>query len=164
MSRVLQQCDCGCGGEAYHSQMVTIEVEQAIDKSLRTAGTTRRFWVLRQCKKPYEEELACSLLLQRLVTVWTPRQKTLLQKLNFLLTFYNWLTRIVVARQVLRLQHAIFERNYGFEYARTRATNSAILFAAPRFMQGFLARRFTRRLAKATAAAAMRRKRNGEET
>lgn len=155
-------CDCGCGQEGWHNQMTKVEVEQAVDQSLRTTGTIKTFWVLFGCRKDFERELGMKFVLQGLVNAWAPKRKTLLQRLNFPLTFCNWCTRIVVAKKVMQLQHEIHERNYGFEYAKTRATNSAVLFAAPRFLQGFLARRFVGRLKKATEKAALHHRRNGE--
>lgn len=53
-----------------------------------------------------------------------------------------WWRRVGAAIKVMRLQHAIHERVHGFEFARIKATRSAILFGAPRFMQGLLARWF----------------------
>ena len=150
MSKNLVQCECGCGGEGFFNQMTEIVVEEAIDRTMRQTVTSKRFLVLPKCKKPFEEELGMKLILQHLVVAWVPKTKTLSQRLNLPLTFYNWCRRIAVARQVIRLQQAIHERNYGFEYAKVRAINSGVLFGAPRFMQGFLARRFTARLRKAT--------------
>jgi hypothetical protein len=152
-------CDCGCGGMAYHSQMVVVEAEQAIDKSLRRTTTSKRFWVLRDCKEPFEEELAMTILLRQLATAWVPKPQKKLWLINAWLNplypwplhLFNFIRRVNAARKVMRLQHAVWERTRGFEYARTRAMNSALLFGAPRFMQGFLARRLTRRLAKAEA-------------
>ncbi len=131
--------------------MTEVVIEEAIDRSMRQTVTSKRFLVLPKCRDDFESELGMKLILQKLVVAWAPKQKTVAQKLNVPLTFYNWCRRIVVARRVIQLQHNIHERIYGFEYAHVRAINSGVLFAAPRFMQGFLARRFTARLAKATA-------------
>jgi hypothetical protein len=147
-------CDCGCGGKAYHSQMVTIETEQAIDKDLRKTGTTKRFWVLPKCREPFERELALTVMVQTMSKAWAPPPVTRWWLLNAWFNplypwpkhLINWIRRLNAARQVMKMQHAIWERTRGFEYAKVHATNSAILFGAPRFMQGFLARRFTKRL------------------
>ena len=151
-------CDCGCQGTAYHNQMVQVEAEEAVDKDLRKTGTTRRFWVLRECREAFEHELALTIMVRKLAQVWAPPPVKRWWLLNAWLNplypwpwiFYNWIRRINAARQILRMQHAIWERTRGFEYAKVHAINSAVLFGAPRFMQGFLARRFTARLRKAT--------------
>lgn len=141
-------CMCGCGGKAYHSQMVTVEVEQAIDHDIRKTGTTKRFWVLPKCRKPFEEELALTIILQKLVKAWAPKPLKWWQVTHWPLCLANWIRRIAMARRVMRLQYGIWARTKGFEYARMHATNSALLFGAPRFMQGWLARRFGRKMRK----------------
>jgi hypothetical protein len=156
MGRMQIPCDCGCGKEVFNNQLVEVKIEQAIDRSLRKTVTSKRFWVTRECKEPFEQELAMKLLLQQLVEAWTPPARTRYYLINFWLNparpplvLRNWIRRMIAARKVMRLQHEIHERLHGFEYAKVRATNSSILFGAPRFMQGFLARRFTHRLQKA---------------
>jgi hypothetical protein len=138
----LLKCECGCGREAYYNQMTEVVVEEAIDESLRQAKTKKRFLVTRGCKKPFEEELGMMTCLQLIVNRWSPKPKTLAQRLNVPRTFVQWWQRVGGALKIMRLQHAIYERTKGFEYARIRATQSAILFGCPRFLQGVLARRF----------------------
>lgn len=128
------ECQCGCGQFDWHNKMVVVEAEEAVDHDIRKTGTVRKFWVLSQCREDFEHELALTIMLQKLIRVWYDKP------------FWK---RIFVAHNVLKMQHKIWERTRGFEYARTHATNSAILFAAPRFIQGFLARRFGKRLARA---------------
>lgn len=157
MSRKLHPCECGCGKEAYWNQLTEVVVEEAIDETLRQTQTKKRFFVLRQCKVAFEEELACMTHLQIIVRFWggvALQRKTALQRLNLIRTFILWWKRIGAAVKVMKLQHAIYERTRGFEYARTRATQSAILFAAPRFSQGLLAKMFLRRAQKKAANAA----------
>lgn len=144
--RMKQQCDCGCGGADYHNRLATVEAEEAIDGNIRQTRTAKRFWVLRECREPFERELGLMIMLEKLVRAWAPKPKTFLQRLNVPRTFYWWCRRVAVARQVMRIQHAIHERTRGFEYAKVRALSSALLFGAPRFMQGLLAWLFIRRL------------------
>jgi hypothetical protein len=154
--RALRACDCGCGRKVYTNQLVEVTIESALDMTLRRTATTRRFWVTRACKEAYEEELGMMVLLQQLAEAWTPRRRTRWWLVRFWFNpatpyedFYRWIRRVGAAKRVMMLQHAIHERNRGFEYARARAIQSAILFAVPqwpRFFQSFLARRFTVRL------------------
>lgn len=152
--RAKQVCDCGCGREVYHNQLVVVAIDTAIDETLRVSKTTKRFWVTRFCKVPFEEELGMMVLLEQLLRAWTPAPRSRWWLVNAWLNpfypwpqnLYRWWRRVHAARRVMRLQHAIWERNKGFEYARARAMQSAILFGTPRFLQGFLARRFMGRL------------------
>lgn len=143
-------CECNCGRSAYFNKMVEVVVERAIDHTLRQTQTAKRFLVLKQCKEPFEEELAMKFMLQQIAQAW--QRKLPLSPWRWvnpfhpMLLFVNWIRRINAARRVMRLQHAIFERTLGFSYARKRAVNSAVLFGAPRWMQGFLARRFSKGL------------------
>lgn len=142
----LLTCECGCGKTAYYNQLVEVVVEQAVDKTLRQTEEKQRFLVLRACKKPFEEELGYMTLLLIIANKWAPTRKTWAQKLNVLRTFDLWVMRIGQARQVMRLQHATYERTKGFEYARKRAWRSAVMFGCPRFIQGFVARQFLRKM------------------
>lgn len=159
MSKAMKQrCDCGCYREQYHSQLVVVTIEQAIDPSLRQTSTSQRFWVLRECKEKFEEELGMMVLLNQLVRAWPPPPKTRWWLINaWLNPLYPWPTRlrswwrrVGAAKKVMQLQHAIYERpnkirfgeKEGFERTRQKAMQSAILFGAPRFLQGFLANRF----------------------
>lgn len=154
--KALQACDCGCGRKVYQSQLVQVSIETALDMTLRQTTTSRRFWVTRACKEAYEEELGMMVLLQQLAEAWTPRRRTRWWLVRFWLNpvtpyedFYRWIRRVGAAKRVMLLQHAIHERNRGFEYARARAIQSAIMFAVPqwpRWFQGFIARRFMLRL------------------
>lgn len=153
--RMKQLCDCGCGREVYHNQLKEIKVEEAIDETLRQSQTKARFWVTPQCVAPYTEELKLMTCLQIIVQAHPPSMQTRYWLINaWLNPFYpwprilrSWWRRVGGALRVMKLQHAIWERTKGFDYARTRAKQSAVLFGAPRFMQGFLARRYTKRLA-----------------
>jgi hypothetical protein len=144
MSKKLVRCECGCGKELYFNQLVLLEVQEASDKTLRKTKTHRRFFVTPQCREPFTDELALMEILQALARAWAPKKKTVFQELNIVGTFINWCRRMSAARQVLRIQHGIWERTKGFDYARKRALRSAFLFGCPRFMQGFLAKRFAR--------------------
>jgi hypothetical protein len=151
--REQRRCDCGCGRVVYINQLVRVTVDEALDHTLRATKTKSRFWVTRQCKEPFQEELGLMVLLEQLVSAWTPRPRSRWWLVDFWMNpsrpwtdLYRWWRRIGASRRVLRIQHCIWERNKGFAYARARAMQSAILFASPRFLQGFLARRFTRRL------------------
>ena len=141
MNRQKVKCQCGCNREAYANQLTEVVVDVATDQTLRQAKTKQRFRVLRQCQKPFEEELGMMTCLQLIVNQWAPKPKTLAQKLNVLATLDQWWLRIGAALKVMRLQHAIYERTRGFDYARQRALQSAILFGCPRFLQGFLSKR-----------------------
>jgi hypothetical protein len=146
-------CDCGCGQKVYLNQLVRVTVDEAIDHTLRVSKTKSRFWVTRKCKEPFEEELGMMILLEQLVSAWTPPPRSRWWLVSFWMNpsrpwvdLYRWWRRIGASRRVMQLQHVIWERNKGFAYARARAMQSAILFASPRFVQGFLARRFMGRL------------------
>lgn len=151
-------CDCQCGRMAYHSQLVEVAIEQAIDISLRQAKTTKRFWVLRDCKEAFEEELGLMVLLNQLVRAYPPAAQTRWWLVNaWLNPFYpwpwllrSWWRRVGAARKIMQIQHGIYVRpkqillgpRAGFEWAHRHAMQSAILFGCPRFLQGFLAKRF----------------------
>ncbi len=126
-SREKVVCQCGCDTPAYWSELTEIRVEQATDESARQTHLVKRFWVLRECKAPFEEELALMRNLTLILHVYAKK------------SFWKRLTRV---RQVTRCQHAIYERTHGFKFAHDHAMRSALLFACPRFLQGFLARRF----------------------
>lgn len=130
------RCDCQCGGEDYWNKLQVVEVEQATDKTLRETRI-KRFYVLPDCKEPFEEELAMMQLLEITIRRWAPK---------------FWWQRMFVARRVLRLQHGIFVRNKGFDFARQHATRSMILFVAPAFLAKILHRKFAKDLNKEHAA------------
>src|ERR1700747_3159403 len=109
-------CEWGCGKSAYFNQLTEVVIEEAIDRSIRQTVTSKRFLVLPKCKEAFEHELGMKLILQHLVVAWVPKKKSFAQQLNVPLTLFNWLRRLAAARQVMRLQHAIHERNYGFQY------------------------------------------------
>lgn len=144
------KCDCGCGRMAYHSQLTMVTREHPVDDSLRQTATSRRFWVTRQCKKPFEEELVMMEGLNNLVKLYPPPARTRYWLINAWLNpfypwprlFRSWCRRVKQARKVMQLQHAIFERPKGFEYAHDRALKSALLFGCPGFMQNWLMKRF----------------------
>jgi hypothetical protein len=152
--------------------MVVVEIEQAIDNDLRKTGTKKMFWVLPKCRKQFEIELALTILVQKTAQAWAPPARGKWWLVNAWLNpyypwprlLYNWIRRISVARQIMRMQHAIWERTRGFEYAKIHATNSAILFGAPRFMQGFLARRMMQRLKAAKEKSSLDEKAAAEKT
>jgi hypothetical protein len=138
--------------------MVEVSIDRAIDHTLRVSKTEKRFWVARECKEPFEEELGMLYLLEQLSRAWVPEPRGRWWLINFWLNpirpwelLWRYWRRVGAARRVMRLQHAIYERNKGFAYARARAIQSAVMFACPRFLQGFLARRLTGRLQKIEA-------------
>jgi hypothetical protein len=152
-------CECGCGVEVFQNQLTMVKVERAVDETLRQT-TRRTFYVRRECKEAFEEELQCMALLALIVTKYPPPGRTRYWLVNAWLNPFwpwprllrAWWRRVGASLQVMRLQHAIFVRTRGFDYARIRARQSAILFGVPRFMQGFLSKRFTRKLIKAEKA------------
>lgn len=129
-------CACGCCGEGYWNNLQCIEIEQALDaKGQQT--TLKRLYVLPECEEAYEAELGMMQLLRITIQRWAPKV---------------WWKRLAVARRVLRLQHGIFERNKGFDFARKHAIRSMILFVAPAFLGNFLHRRFAKQMNEANAA------------
>lgn len=156
------ECECGCGKFAYHSQLAQIEVEHADDKNRRKSGRRRIYWVTKACQKPFEEELGLQKVLTDLVLAWRPTPRTKWRFWLWPIVFNNWLRRLGVARRVMQLTHEIYERPRGFEYARVHATNSAVMFGAPHFLQGFLARRMAKRLKKEVDALIAQRSRAAE--
>jgi hypothetical protein len=151
-------CDCGCGQVAYHSQLTQVIIETPVDETLRQAKTRKRFWVLRGCREAYEEELALMRSLMMITIHFAPKPPVRWGLVNaWLNPFYPWprllhawWRRIGGAIKVMRIQHAIYIRPYqlrygpkeGFQRAHDRALQSAILCGCPRFMQGFLAKRY----------------------
>jgi hypothetical protein len=116
------KCDCGCGVEEHFARLKTIELEFAIDESLRQTGVARRFLVRRQCYKPFLEELTAMKLLQDYVHRFCRSQKT------------HWWTRAWRMRKVVRLQFVILVRNHGIEVAKKSSLRSGLLFvASPRY-------------------------------
>jgi hypothetical protein len=154
-------CDCGCGREVYHNQLVQVIVETPVDETLRQAKTRQRFWVTRECEQPYKEELILMHKLMEITVHYAPRPRTRYWLINaWLNPFYpwprhlrNWWRRVGGAVRVMKLQHAIYERTRGFDYARERALQSAVLCGCPRFMQGFLAKRYMLKAKKKEAKA-----------
>lgn len=138
-SREQQVCGCGCGQLGYWSHMTEVKVEQATDESGRQTQLVKRFHVLYACRAPFEEELALMRHLALILQCYASK------------SFWRRLPRI---RQVTRCQHAIYARTHGFRWAHDHALRSALLFACPRFMQGFLARRFLIRAKRKEANAA----------
>lgn len=159
-------CDCGCGREVYHNQLVEVTVETPVDETLRQAKTKKRFWVTPACQQPYQEELAMMHALMVITMKCAPQPRTRWWLVNAWLNpfypwpriLYRWWLRVGASVRVMKLQHAIYERTKGFEYARERAMQSAILCACPRFMQGFLAKRYTIKAKRKQEAA-----KNGKE-
>lgn len=149
-------CQCGCGEFGYYNQLEEVKIEQASDHARRQTKLTKRFFVLRKCKPLFEDELRLIKALQILNYIWVPKPKTFHQKCNVALTLYNWCRRMGMARQVMRMVHAIDERTKGFDAAHDHAMRSSILFGAPRFLQGFLARRFLLRAKRKEAKDATR--------
>lgn len=156
MSRSRIACECGCGRTVYPNELTTVVIEEATDRTLRQVKVVKRFAVTRACKEPFEEELNALQCIKLLSLKWRPYPKSVWQRLNFLSTLDLWWLRIGASLKVMRLMHIAFERRKGFAYARRHALRSMILFAAPRFMQGFLAGQFLksaqRRKAKEDAA------------
>lgn len=152
--RTVRACQCGCGREVYANRLTEVTIDQALDKTLRISRTRKRFWVTRECKEAFEEELGMLHLLEQLARAWAPVPRSQWWLINFWLNplypwprvFWSYCRRIRAGRRVMQLQHAIYERNKGFQYARARAIQSLIMFASPRFLQNFLARRFIGRL------------------
>lgn len=141
MSQRKVKCQCGCGREVYPNQLTEVKVEIAKDQTLRET-TNKRWIVTRGCAQAFESELELLEVLKAIVLRWRPRQKTFWQRANFLRTLDLWWMRIGAARNVMRLNHEIYVRTKGFEWARRNAIQSALLFGAPRFLQEFLAGQF----------------------
>lgn len=135
------QCGCGCGKQFHTSQLTTVEICQALDAEGKRTQLTRVI-VGRACKEPYEIEMGLLKMLQVVSRRWAPKPKTFWQRVNVFGTFHQWIQRIGAAVEVMKTVHAINERNKGFEWAKRHAVQSAVLFGCPRFMQGFLSRRF----------------------
>lgn len=123
MARGKQTCDCGCGGEDYFNRLVEIQIEGAIDESLRRTFVAKRFLVLPQCYDPFMQELQAMKLLNDAVRRYTRA------------SFY---VRLVKMRQVVRLQWLINERNKGDKRARRLSIRSGLLFAAGPRVAGWL--------------------------
>lgn len=135
-------CECGCGRSGFLNQMSTVKVMRATDETLLHKVLDKQFLVLHDCKKPFEEELAIEQLMILRFVAHAPKGKTLLQNLNLVATFRAWVGRLKEAGQILRMQHARWERTKGFEYARQRAIHSAWIFAMPRIAVPYFARRW----------------------
>lgn len=116
-------CDCGCRREEHISKLREIVVDEAIDESLRQVRATKRFLVTADCERPFIEELQAMRLLNGIVRRYMAAP---------------WYTRIGKMRRVLRLQHVIYVRNKGIEVAKRKAIRSAIMFAAPQKVAGWL--------------------------
>lgn len=129
-------CGCQCGREDYFNRLETLEIEQALDEAGRRTRV-KRFYVLPEHKEAFEAELGLMQLLQITIRRWARKP---------------WYLRIAVTRRVMRLQHGIFERNKGFDFARRHAIRSAVLFAAPAPIAAFLHKRFAKELNDAHGA------------
>lgn len=164
-------CACGCGRLAFHSQLKQVTIEQATDITLRQTKTSKRFWVHRLCEEPFTEELGLMVLLEQLVRAYLPTPRSRWWLANFWLNpsrpyqlLRSWWRRVGAARKVMQIQHGIYVRpkkillgeKAGFEWTKRHATQSAILFGCPRFLQNWLnlqmVRRANKRKAKEDAA------------
>lgn len=137
----LTKCECGCERSDYYNRMVDVEIEEATDKTLRKTKV-KYFRVLKECKKPFEEELGIQILFK--IAIRAGMKMPMRQ-------------RVWRARQILRMQHAIhirknqiiYGQEEGFRMTRAKAMSSAILFAVPKILVGTLFRHFSRKEARA---------------
>lgn len=159
-------CACGCGRKAFHSQLVEVTIEHAVDASLRQTKKGSGFWVTMACREPFEQELGLMILLKQLVQAYTPKPRSRWYLVNFWLNpirpyqlLRSWWRRVGAACRVMQIQHGIWERpkqmllgrEKGFEWTRRHALQSAILFGAPRFLQNWLNLQMVRRAEKRKA-------------
>jgi len=116
-------CGCGCGKSDYVNRLRTIELEGAMDESLRKTFIVKRFMVTPQCYAPMLEELTAMRLLN-----------------EHLLRYKNasWFMRLIKMRQVVRLQWLIHERNKGEKATRRISIRGAMMFAGGPRVAGWL--------------------------
>ena len=115
-------CDCGCGQSSWLNSMRTIEVEVALDESLRRTAVGKRFLVLPGCYDAFIDELRAMKLLNDITRRYMNSP---------------WWVRLPKFTRILKLQHLVNDRNKGFESTRRRAIRSAIMFSSPQRVAGW---------------------------
>ena len=113
MTNKLVKCECGCGNEGPSAAMRNVRLAKTAGGVTRAIKTWR---VLRTCEDHFRKEMA---LTQETVRFLQANQKT------------GIIGRALRMRQLVRLQHAIHQRRYGFDYSKKTAIRSGIVFVAP---------------------------------
>jgi hypothetical protein len=126
MSAGKMMCDCGCGVEEHFARLQTIEIQGAIDESLRQTFVAKRFLVRKACYEPFIEELKAMKLLQDYVYRFTRAQKT------------HWWTRAWRMRRIVRMQFVVHVRNRGLDFAKKASIRSGLLFVCSPRISGLL--------------------------
>lgn len=118
-------CDCGCGVPEFLNKLKTVEIEQALDESLRSTIVSRRFLVRSECEKDFIHELQAKRVLEDIVRRYKSRHSSV-----FL--------RVLRVRNVMRLQHVVNIRNMGAERTVKKVRRTGILFLSPHWLAGWL--------------------------
>jgi hypothetical protein len=113
----LYRCDCGCGREEYYGRLKTVEIEYALDESLRQIRCGHRYYVTAQCEVPFVQELQAKRLMEGLVERMRKAK-------------WPWWKRLLNVRRIVRIQFVINIRNRGIEMTKRISLRSGILFVA----------------------------------
>lgn len=125
MSAGKMECDCGCGVSEHFNKLQTVEIEKALDESLRQTSVAKRFLVRRVCYQDFIEELQAKVALEALVRSYAP---------------LPWYRRITQMRRVVRLQFLIHIRLKGIERTKRISTRAGVMFAAPQIVAAWFDR------------------------
>lgn len=109
----IEECDCGCGNDGPRGAMKVVRIASGGRGRVEHVKT---FHVLRSCEEPFQKELAMT---QECVRFLTANSRT------------GFVGRVLRFKQLVKLQHAIHERRYGFDHARKTAIRSGIVFVVP---------------------------------
>lgn len=109
------KCHCGCGREEFFGRLKVIEIEYALDESLRNTRVGQRYYVLPGCYEPFIQELQAKKLLDG----YLERMRN---------AKWRWYQRLWRARRILRIQYVIHIRNKGIAETKRISTRSTILF------------------------------------
>lgn len=109
------KCGCGCGREEFFGRLKVLEIEYALDETLRETRVGQRFYVLPGCYEPFIQELQAKKLLEGYVE-------------RMRVAKWRWYQRLWRVRKIIRIQYVIHIRNKGIEFTKKASMRSGILF------------------------------------
>lgn len=125
MSAGQYKCECGCGRTEFFHKLKTLELEVAVDESLRHTRIGQRFFVRPECYDAFIHELQAKRVLDGIVRRYKQSRS-------------GFFTRLPRMRNVIRLQYAINIRTKGIERTKRLSARSGLMFLAPHRAAGWL--------------------------
>lgn len=121
-AKQLVVCDCGCGAEVARGHLRIIRIGKQEGHIVRAVKT---YFVSPECEETFKMELE---LTNKLAAFTQANAGT------------GLFGRILRARDLMKMQHAIHVRRRGFDEAKKIATRSALVFATPHWVGKLLAK------------------------